>query len=67
MHRDTREIWHDQPSPTLTAQFHTDVLSGLTPSEAARRLQQCGPSELRKATTSSPLVLLMGQFGHLVI
>ena len=67
MHRDTRESWHDQPIPTLTAQFHTDVLHGLTPSEAARRLQQCGPSELRKATIGSPLALLMGQCGNLVI
>ena len=60
MHRDIRESWHDQPSPTLTVQLRADVQPGLTPSEAAQRLQQCGPNELRKATTGSPLALLMG-------
>jgi len=67
MHRDPREIWHDQPLPALTAQFRTDVQQGLTPPEAVQRLQQFGPNELRKATTVSPLALLAGQFRSLVI
>jgi len=67
MHRNTRESWHDQPIPTLTAQLHTDVQHGLTPAEAAQRLQQDGPNALRQSKTVSPLALLAGQFGSLVI
>src|SRR4029450_9960995 len=67
MDHDTRESWHDQPIPILTAQFRTDVQQGLTPSEAAQRLQQCGPNALRHAKTISPLALLAGQFSNLVI
>src|SRR5215813_5987085 len=67
MDHDTRESWHDQSIPILTAQFRTDVQQGLTPSEAAQRLQQFGPNELHNAKTISPLALLAGQFGGLVI
>ena len=44
MKRDTRECWHDQPLPVLVAQCTTDVQPGLTPQEAAQRLQQWGPN-----------------------
>jgi len=67
MHRDTRQSWYDRPISDLTAQFGTDVQQGLTLHEAAQRLQQCGPNELRKAQAVSPLALLAGQFGNLVI
>jgi Ca2+-transporting ATPase len=67
MHRNTRESWYDQPISTLTAQLQTDVQQGLTPTEAAQRLQQDGPNALRQSKTVSPLALLAGQFGSLVI
>ncbi len=67
MHRNTRESWHDQPISTLAAQLQTDVQHGLTPAEAAQRLQQDGPNALRQSKTVSPLALLAGQFGSLVI
>jgi Ca2+-transporting ATPase len=67
MEHETRASWHDQPLTTLTAQLRTDVQQGLTPSEAAQRLQQCGANVLRQATTLSPLALLAGQFSNLVI
>jgi len=67
MDHDTRESWHDQPIPALTAQLRTDVQHGLTPAEAAQRLQQFGPNALRQAKTISPLALLVGQFSNLVI
>jgi Ca2+-transporting ATPase len=67
MDHETRASWHDQPIPVLTAQFRTDVQQGLAPSEAAQRLQQCGPNALRQAKTISPLALLAGQFSNLVI
>ena len=40
---------------------------GLAPTEAAQRLQQDGPNALRQSKTVSPLALLAGQFGSLVI
>src|SRR4029450_11981807 len=67
MDHDTRESWHDQPIPALTAQLRTDVQTGLPPAEAAQPLQQCGPNALRQAKTISPLALLAGQFSNLVI
>src|SRR6266568_6128516 len=67
MLHDTRVSWHDQPIPALTAQFRTDVQHGLTPSEAAQRLQHDGPNELRTGKTVSPLALLTAQFSNLVI
>lgn len=65
MPHDTR--WHDQSIPELTTQLTTDVTQGLTPQEAAARLQQWGPNELRKGKTISPLAILAGQFRSLVI
>src|SRR5262245_39798956 len=67
MAHETHAHWHDQPISVLTAQFRTDVQHGLTASEAAQRLQHDGPNALRRATTLSPLVLLVGQFSNLVI
>src|SRR5262245_49724140 len=67
MDHDTRASWHDQSIPARTTQFRTDVQQGLTPSEAAQRLQQFGPNELRKGKTVSPLALLAQQFSNLVI
>src|SRR4029450_14162160 len=67
MHPDTRERWHTRPIADLTAQFGTNVQQGLTFQEAAQRLQQDGPNELRKEQAVSALTLLAGQFGNLVI
>jgi P-type Ca2+ transporter type 2C len=67
MMRNTRACWHDQTIAALTAQFRTDAQRGLTLQEAAQRLHQWGPNELRRAQTVSPLALLVAQFGSLVI
>jgi P-type Ca2+ transporter type 2C len=67
MHPDTRESWHTRPIADLAAQFGTNVQQGLTFQEAAQRLQQDGPNELRKEQAVSALTLLAGQFGNLVI
>src|SRR5215831_11065718 len=67
MHCDTRENWHTRPIANLTAQFGTNVQQGLTLQEAAQRLQQGGPNEIRKEQAVSALTLLAGQFGNLVI
>jgi hypothetical protein len=47
MPRDLLDSWHDKPLHDLTAQLSTDVLLGLTPQEAAARLQHWGPNALR--------------------
>src|SRR5215475_9762613 len=67
MHHDTRESWHTRPIADLTAQLDTNVQQGLTFQEAAQRLQQDGPNELRKEQAVSALTLLAGQFENLVI
>ena len=67
MPHETRESWHTRPIANLTAQFGTDVQQGLTCQEAAQRLQQGGPNELRNEQPVSALTLLAGQFGNLVI
>ena len=67
MPHETRESWHTRPIANLTAQFGTDVQQGLTCQEAAQRLQQGGPNEIRKEQAVSALTLLAGQFGNLVI
>jgi Ca2+-transporting ATPase len=67
MSHKTSESWHVRPIGDLTTQFGTDVRHGLTTQAAAQRLQQCGPNALRKDQAVSPLALLAGQFGNLVI
>lgn len=64
---DVPEGWHDTSIPVLTARLTTDVLRGLSPQEAAARLQQWGPNALRQGKTVSPLAILAGQFRSLVI
>src|SRR5215831_13187046 len=59
--------WHDKSIAALTAQLNTDVHHGLTPIEAAQRLQQWGRNELRSGPAVTPLALLAGQFRSLVI
>ena len=63
MPHDTRESWHTRPIANLTAQFGTDVQQGLTCQEAAQRLQQGGPNELRKDQAVSRSTLLAGSSG----
>src|SRR5262249_24633624 len=64
---DPRESWHAKPIADLTAQCGTDVLHGLPSPEAAQRLHHGGPNALRTDQAVSPLALLAGQFGRLVI
>lgn len=62
-----KKIWFDQPIPEIAKQFATDSDRGLFSVEAAKRLVQQGPNELRKAKGISPLMLFLGQFKSLVI
>ena len=40
MPRNLRERWHDKSIAALTTRFCTDTQQGLTPHEAAQRLQR---------------------------
>src|ERR1700740_1397854 len=67
MQCDARGGWHDTPVAALTAQLNADMHQGLTPPEAAQRLQQWGRNELRTGPAITPMALLAGQFRSLVI
>ena len=59
--------WHAQGVSEVAASLATDPVRGLTADEAARRLAQDGPNELRRGEAVSPLTILLRQFGSLVI
>ncbi|MBI3245476.1 MAG: hypothetical protein HYZ50_03080 [Deltaproteobacteria bacterium] len=59
--------WHDTDIDALAAQLDTSPLRGLSPHEAAARLARDGANTLRKEETSSPWIILAGQFRSLVI
>lgn len=64
---EARVPWHATPVADLAVHLQTDVQQGLSAVEAARRLAQHGPNALRKAPGVTPLALLAGQFGSVVI
>ena len=57
------EVTDDEVARHLQA--HPD--RGLTPDEAARRLQETGPNELRQASGPKPLVVLARQFQGVLV
>jgi Ca2+-transporting ATPase len=59
--------WHTLTINALATQLGTDVVRGLSSQEAAGRLEQTGPNELRKEEAISPLSILLSQFRSLVI
>ncbi|MGE0680244.1 MAG: cation-translocating P-type ATPase [Candidatus Binatia bacterium] len=67
MNHTTQTSWHDKRIDELGAQLTTDVRLGLSSQEAAERLAQIGPNELRKGEAISPLSILLSQFRSLVI
>jgi Ca2+-transporting ATPase len=62
-----KDAWFDQTIVDVAKRLATDPERGLSSEEAARRLAQLGPNELRKAKGISPLALFAGQFKSLVI
>ena len=66
MPHDTRESWYDRPISDLTAQCSTDVQHGLAP-RTQRSASNIRSERVRKDQAVSPLALLAGQFGNLVI
>src|SRR5215831_17185435 len=67
MSHDMPDSWHDKVGDEIAARLATDARRGLSTREAAERLAQDGPNELRQGETVSPLTILVGQFSSLVI
>jgi len=58
--------WHVLSTEQVFAQLNA-VPAGLTSAEAARRLAEYGPNELRAADRVSPWAVLLGQFKNVLI
>jgi Ca2+-transporting ATPase len=48
-------------------ELQTDLLNGLTPDEARRRLERVGPNELKHETAVSPITIFIHQFKNILI
>jgi len=60
------DAWHHRSSDEVLAHFDTTD-KGLSSNEAAKRLAEHGPNELKEATRISPWQILLDQFKSLVI
>jgi P-type Ca2+ transporter type 2C len=63
----TVQQWHAREAAEVVRELGTDLRKGLSSAEAARRLGQYGPNELRKEEGVSPLALFLGQFRNMLI
>jgi Ca2+-transporting ATPase len=61
------EAWHSQPVDAVVKQLGTRLHEGLTPEEAARRLAELGPNELRAAPRPPFWRLVLAQFTNFVV
>ena len=59
--------WHSLPIDEVVERHKTDLEKGLAPSEAARRLQEVGPNELKEAPRTGWLQRLLDQFRNFVV
>ncbi len=58
--------WHSLPEERVLQELNTDV-EGLSKAEAANRLEEHGPNELRREDGVSPLRILVSQFRDILI
>ncbi|MHB8844764.1 MAG: cation-translocating P-type ATPase [Nitrospirota bacterium] len=63
----TAQHWHARQAEDVVRQLATDAQKGLSAAEAARRLGQHGPNELRKEEGVSPFALFLGQFKNVLV
>jgi Ca2+-transporting ATPase len=59
--------WHSQPIEAVAQQLGTRLSDGLSPEEAARRLAELGPNELRQAPRPPFWRLVLAQFSSFVV
>jgi Ca2+-transporting ATPase len=62
-----QEDWHSHPVEVVARRLATDPERGLEPEEAARRLEQYGPNELREAPRPPFWKLVLEQFQSFVV
>jgi len=60
-------VWHGLDAGDVARALNTDLQQGLSAAEAARRLEQGGPNELRAAHRRSPWQMLAAQFTDFMI
>ncbi len=58
---------HASPVLDVARQLRTDIGCGLLAQEARARLQTLGPNRLRQEKRRSPLVILLHQFGSVIV
>jgi Ca2+-transporting ATPase len=61
------EAWHSHPVEAVAKRLGTRVAEGLAPDEAARRLAEHGPNELRAAPRPPFWRLVLAQFTNFVV
>jgi len=59
--------WHSLDAAETLAALGTDAHAGLAAEEAARRLAEYGPNELKKEERVSPWSIFLGQFKNILI
>jgi len=59
--------WHSEPAEAVAHKLATHLHDGLTPEEAARRLAEGGPNELREAPRPPFWRLVLAQFTSFVV
>ncbi len=64
---ETSEAWHSETVETIARKLATHLERGLTPEEAAERLRQHGPNELREAPRPPFWKLVLEQFRSFVV
>jgi P-type Ca2+ transporter type 2C len=61
------QLWHMLDVPATLEALGTDARRGLSGPEAARRLAECGPNELKREDRISPWSIFLGQFKNILI
>jgi len=63
----TSRAWHALPIEEIAAELGASAPAGLSSAEAAQRLARDGPNQIREAQRESVLMMLLRQFGSVVI
>lgn len=65
--RGGRPLWHTGSAGRVATDLATDLASGLSEEEAARRLETRGPNRLPEARGRGPLRIFLSQFGDFLV
>jgi Ca2+-transporting ATPase len=56
--------WHTLPKSDVIEKINTDIVNGLTSSEAAQRFQVHGPNAITQKKSTHPIILFLQQFNQ---